>query len=165
MESLTSISSLLFAPISHQKRPLHQLRLFFTLILRFFPFSPKKKLVFTVVVKRCVCVSVSSWVKREESPPRPISARRPEPWPISDYYRLRERGECVFGPHTSSHVTLGQPTLFSHAQFSPPPESPTFDLGELENTDLDMNRLFFILLWLIDPLVWFFSDNYSLLQL
>ena len=47
----------------------------------------------------------------------------------------------------------------------PPPESPTFDLGELENTDLDMNRLFFILLWLIDPLVWFFSDNYSLLQL
>ena len=85
-------------------------------------------------------------MKREESPPRPISARRPEPWPISDYYRLRERGECVFGPHTSSHVTLGQPTLFSHAQFSPPPESPTFDLGELENTDLDMNRLFFILL-------------------
>ena len=52
-------------------------------------------------------------------------------------------------------------TLNSHH----PPESPTFDLVELENTDLDMNRLFFILLWLIDPLVWFFSDNYSLLQL
>ena len=112
----------------------------------FFRSVPKKKLVFTVVVKRCVCVSELVSEKRGVSA---SANQRATPRALANQRLLsaaRERRVCFWASHVQSCYSRSTNTFFSRSILTTPPESPTFDLGELENTDLDMNRLFFILL-------------------
>ena len=121
MESLTSISSLLLAPISHQKRLTSPVAVvFYSNFTIFFRSVPKKNLVFTVVVKRCVCVSELVSEKRGVSA---SANQRATPRALANQRLLsaaRERRVCFWASHVQSCYSRSTNTFFSRSILTTP---------------------------------------------
>ena len=122
MESLTSISSLLFAPISHQKRLTSPVAVVFYSNFTIFSVQSQKKTCFHSGCKT-VCVCVSELVSEK----RGVSAsanQRATPRALANQRLLsaaRERRVCFWASHVQSCYSRSTNTFFSRSILTTPP--------------------------------------------